>query len=289
VVDGALAELADRSLLTLSLDGQTVIVHCLIMRVMQDVLARRARIAAVCRDAASVLHRRAKALARSPDQAAVMDFTEQVAALQQTAAGAAAEADGDLDRMMLRLRSWALYLLIAAGGRADQAIGVGEPLTADLALMLGAGHPDRWPRATTWLSPTPRRAAPLRRRRCSSGRWPAGSGCWGPDHPDTLASRDNLGHAYQEAGRAGEAIALFEQTLATSTLTLGPDHPRTLISRAIWPAPTGKQACERACGASGSGEPGRAAQRRKRRARPAAHRRTRRRRAARRSRGPPAP
>ena len=37
----------------------------------------------------------------------------------------------------------------------------------------------------------------------------------GPDHPDTLASRSNLATPTR-AGRAAEAIALHEQTLAAS-------------------------------------------------------------------------
>ena len=53
----------------------------------------------------------------------------------------------------------------------------------------------------------------------------------GPDHPDTLASRNNLALAYQETGRTAEAIALHEQTLATRERLLGPDHPDTLTSR----------------------------------------------------------
>ena len=53
----------------------------------------------------------------------------------------------------------------------------------------------------------------------------------GPDHPSTLASRNNLANAYQDAGRLDEAIALHEQTLEDSTRILGPDHPDTLISR----------------------------------------------------------
>ena len=36
----------------------------------------------------------------------------------------------------------------------------------------------------------------------------------GPDHPLTLASRNNLAGAYRAAGRAAEAIPLCEQTLA---------------------------------------------------------------------------
>ena len=53
----------------------------------------------------------------------------------------------------------------------------------------------------------------------------------GPDHPDTLTSRNNLAYAYVAAGRAAEAIPLHEQTLAALERVLGPDHPYTLGSR----------------------------------------------------------
>ena len=33
----------------------------------------------------------------------------------------------------------------------------------------------------------------------------------GPDHPDTLKSRNNLASAYQEAGRTAEAMSLHEK------------------------------------------------------------------------------
>ena len=53
----------------------------------------------------------------------------------------------------------------------------------------------------------------------------------GPDHPSTLTSRGNLAGAYQSAGRLGQAIDLFERTLADIERVLGPDHPGTLTSR----------------------------------------------------------
>ena len=49
VVDRALARLAERSLLTFSLDGQTIIVHRLVSRVVRDGLARRGWLMSVCR------------------------------------------------------------------------------------------------------------------------------------------------------------------------------------------------------------------------------------------------
>jgi hypothetical protein len=36
----------------------------------------------------------------------------------------------------------------------------------------------------------------------------------GPDHPDTLASRNNLAYAYQSAGDVGRAIPIYQETLA---------------------------------------------------------------------------
>ncbi|QQQ58725.1 tetratricopeptide repeat protein [Actinomyces sp. HMT 175] len=58
------------------------------------------------------------------------------------------------------------------------------------------------------------------------------AGCiLGPDHASTLASRNNLAYAYQDAGRLNEAITLFEKNLKDLTRILGPDHPGTLASR----------------------------------------------------------
>ena len=53
----------------------------------------------------------------------------------------------------------------------------------------------------------------------------------GPDHPDTLASRNSLAGAYRDAGRLDKAITLYEQNLEDSIRVLGPDHPSTLASR----------------------------------------------------------
>ena len=64
----------------------------------------------------------------------------------------------------------------------------------------------------------------------------------GPDHPDTLKSRNNLANAYWSAGRNAEAIALHEETLKLRESKLGPDHPDTLRAATTWPSPTGPPA-----------------------------------------------
>jgi Tetratricopeptide repeat len=46
-----------------------------------------------------------------------------------------------------------------------------------------------------------------------------------------VTGRSNLAGANESAGRLGEAIGLYERTLADCERLLGPDHPDTLTSR----------------------------------------------------------
>ena len=58
----------------------------------------------------------------------------------------------------------------------------------------------------------------------------------GPDAPNTLATRINLGLYLGEVGRVPEAISGFKQLLADQ-LRIGPDAPNTLTTRnnlAFW-------------------------------------------------------
>ncbi len=230
MVDRALTRLAERSLLTFSQGGQTIIAHQLVMRVVRDTLTRSGRLMTVCRVAASVLEAYAESLKGSHDRQAIRDIPGQVAALLDRTAVSAGEADKELARL-LPLRSWALYHLNELGDSAAQAIGVGEPLTADFDRLLGPDHRD------TLLS-----RDSLAQAYQSAGRTAAAITLFeqtvaarkrvlGQDHPDTLQSRENLAGAYLEAGRAAEAIRLHEQTLAARERVLGPGHPRTLTSR----------------------------------------------------------
>ena len=230
LVDGALARLAERSLVTFSVDGGTVIAHHLVMRVVRDGLAHSERLTAVGQNAACVLRNRARSLVRSPDRPAVRDIAGQVAALHDTA-GPAAEAGGELAGKMLRLRSWALYYLALLGDSAPQAIAAGEAVAADSTRMLGPDHPDTlaaWDNLAIACQEAGRTAEAVRlHERALAGRVRA----LGPDHPDTLASRNNLAIACQQVGRRAEAVRLHERALAGRVRALGPDHPDTLASR----------------------------------------------------------
>jgi tetratricopeptide (TPR) repeat protein len=231
LVDRALGQLAVRSLLTFSLDGQTIIVHPLVKRVVREGLARRGHLTGTCRAAASVLRARAEAVKGSPDRQLVRDVPEQVAALLETTATIADEADEELTRTLLRLRFWALYHLNELGDTAEQAVAVGEPLTVDLEQVLGPDHADTLASqdglaVAYQAAGRTAEAIPLFEKVLGVQERVLGSG-----HPDTLAALDNLATAYRDAGRAAEAIRLHEQVVAAYERVLGPDDPDTLTSR----------------------------------------------------------
>jgi hypothetical protein len=74
-------------------------------------------------------------------------------------------------------------------------------------------------------------AAAPRRPRCTTRPWPTTSEYPARTTPAPWGSPNNLALAYWEAGRAAEALPLFEQTLPDRERVLGPDHPDTLGSR----------------------------------------------------------
>ena len=53
----------------------------------------------------------------------------------------------------------------------------------------------------------------------------------GPDHPDTLTSRNGLANVLRDLGRLEDAETEFGAVVEARTRVLGPDHPDTLTSR----------------------------------------------------------
>ena len=89
LVDRVLEWLSGRSLLTFSLDGQTVVMNRLVARVIRNGLARRGRLTAAYEAAAFVLDVYSRALVGSPDRRAVRGILQQVTALLDSLAGPA--------------------------------------------------------------------------------------------------------------------------------------------------------------------------------------------------------
>lgn len=230
VVDEALARLAEGSLLAFSLNGQTVMAHCLTLAVVRDGLSRQGRLAPVCRAVAEFLDAYAAMIAGSPDRAAVRDIPEQVMGLQENMVRCGVQAGDQMAMLLLSLRLWALYQLNDLGDSAPQAVAVGEPLVADFEQMFGRDHPDTLNAqnslALAYLGAgRAAEAIPLFEQALV-----AQERLHGPDHAQTLTSQGNLATAYLNAGRIGEAILHFELVLTIRQRALGPDHPDTLNS-----------------------------------------------------------
>ena len=231
LVDRVLEWLSGRSLLTFSLDGQTVVMNRLVARVIRNGLARRGRLTAAYEAAAFVLDVYSRALVGSPDRRAVRGILQQVTALLDSLAGPATEINEELAWVLLRLRFVAFYHALELGDSTPLAIAVGEPLAEDLGRLLGPEHPDtlnsRNSLAAAYLAagrvdeaiPLFEQILAVRQRML------------GPDDSETLVSQNNLASAYQDAGRIAEAIRLYELNLEVRERLLGSDHPSTLNSR----------------------------------------------------------
>jgi Tetratricopeptide repeat len=181
--DRVLARLAGVSLVTFSMDGTTVTAHRLVMRVIRDSLAAASRLTVTCQAAARVLDNQAGLLSERwhQDRTAARDQVEQITALAEAADRC--PADEDLDRAMIRLRWWAVWVLNRLGDSPGQAVTLGERLVADQERLLG------------------------------------------PDHPDTLASRNNLGEAHRDAGRTAEAIPCTSRPWPPASACWAPTTP----------------------------------------------------------------
>jgi tetratricopeptide (TPR) repeat protein len=249
-VAGALGQLAERSLLSLSPDGQVVSAGRPVLRAVRDRLAGQGRLAGTCRAAAAVLEARCEALVGSPNRAAVRDIPDQVRALGDVAAGLPGGPDAELGAALLRLRGWSLYHLNALGDQAQRAIVIGEPLIADTERALGPDDPDtlaaRNNLANAYQTAGRADEAIVLHEEVVAGR----ERMLGPDDPLTVQSRQNLAAAYRAAGRTEPsptdpdaiasqehtlvgpgAVALHEQVLSDRERALGPDDPDTLAAR----------------------------------------------------------
>jgi len=231
VADRALARLAGASLLTFSVDGSSVSVHRLVMRVIREQLAAADSLTPVCLAAAQLLDSMAASLIERwhQDRPAVRDLIEQIMALYESSPDSG--ADDALTRQILRLRWWATAFLGLLRDSTAQSILIGEALLPDMERVLGADHPDTLTMRNNLAADyqdagRAAEAIPLFEQTLADRERVLGA-----DHAHTLHTRGNLAAAYQVAGRTAEAITLHEQTLADRERVLGADDPSILRAR----------------------------------------------------------
>ena len=200
LVDQALEQLTERSLLGFSLDGQAVGVHRLVARVVRESLARRGRLATACQAAASVL-----------------DYLVEPGDSMPHAIAIGEPLAADLEQMLgpdhpgtLSVRN-SLATAYHATGRTAEAIPQVQQLLAARERLLGADHPSTLASRNNLASAyratgRPAEAIPLFEQNVA-----ACERLLGADHPKTLASRHGLDLARQESAQAGNALQARSQ------------------------------------------------------------------------------
>ena len=232
VVDSALGNLNDVSLLTFGADGDAVQVHRLVARIVRERSASEGTLPNTARAALKVFESVASSLDESWKEAAA---AQDVIAMIQELHGHLRQYFGELDittsERLLGLCNWAIYSLCELGDNPAEAVRFGELLASDCDRILGPDHKmtllEQGNLAYAYrLAGMLPNAIKLHERDVK-----AKEQLFDADDPDLMKARNNLGLAYREAGRLDEAIEMFERTLADRQRLRGDDHPETMRSR----------------------------------------------------------
>lgn len=234
-IDEALACLADASLLTFGGEDESnpmVTAHRLVMRVARERRAHDNGLAPLGIKTCALLATAAGVLGEPWRQRkSARDLVKHVIALNDHLALAVGTAERPLTEALLSRRGWALWCLNQLADSPAQAVALGEPLVADLALTLGDADPQTLTSRNDLAGAygdagRVDQAIPLLERTLEDRVRVLGEG-----HPDTLRSRNSLAVAYQGSSQVDKAIPLYERTLADRIRVLGERHPDTLRSR----------------------------------------------------------
>jgi tetratricopeptide (TPR) repeat protein len=231
-VDAALAQLADASLLTFSMDGSSVGAHRLIMRVIRELRAHDGSLAETGTAVARLLFAVSDSLKpiwQNPD--AARDLIEHIMALCEHLIPLLTEVDRELMVNLLVLRERAVSYLTELGDSPSQEIRYIQPILAEYEPFLGPDDPTTM-RMRSNLAGAYLKAGRIAEAIPLSERTLADQERFlGADHPVATIGRNNLARAYQLAGRLAEAIPLYERTLAEKERLFGSSHPDTLLAQ----------------------------------------------------------
>jgi hypothetical protein len=188
-LENAIARLARWALVATRADGDGVLLHEIVRRVVADRLRAENGLDAAIAEAADLLDRASFGEEQAWDRRDDGDqLIAHIAALSTSAGSVSASLPTETMQRVLALRQWATRQFSAVGDAA-RAVELAESIRTECETLLG------------------------------------------PDHPDTLATADNLVIAYVAARRSADALPLAEEVLETRERVLGEDHQDTLASR----------------------------------------------------------
>jgi Mrp family chromosome partitioning ATPase len=245
--DDALARLSRWSLISSRMDGDGVLLHELVRRVIADRLRADDALPRAIADAAELLGRATFGEDQAWDRRGEGDqLIAHIAALSTSAGSVSASLPTDVMERVLGLRQWATRQLSAVGD-GGRAVELAESIRSECETLLGPEHPDSMAASDNVVIAyvAARRASegiPLAREVLETRERVLGA-----DHQDTLSSRYTLAYAHEYAGRLGEAAELYQAAYTGYLRTYGPDNPQTATVgaalarvRALAPATSGR-------------------------------------------------
>ncbi|MWA15655.1 FxSxx-COOH system tetratricopeptide repeat protein [Streptomyces sp. BA2] len=222
--DDAVGRLCEASVVTLSLDGTTVLMHRLIQRIVRDQLLEEGRLGTRLTEAAAAL----RGLLTQADSTTATDAADRGLTDHILALWVAAVPLGDADRRALLDLPRAAVRLLVARGEVVRACSVGRDVLAEHERLVPSQDDNLFGALAALASAYQALdlydlTVALRERTAAAARER-----FGPHHPRTLEWVNSLGYALEGAGRLDEAEALHRQNLADSLEVNGPDGQTTM-------------------------------------------------------------
>lgn len=251
--EDTLTRLARWSLINNRMDGDGVLLHELVRRVVADRLRAEGALPKAISDAADLLSRVTFPEEQAWDRRGEGDqLIAHIASLSTAAGSVAATLPVAVTERVLSLRQWATRQLSAVGD-GGRAVELAESIRTECETLLGPDHPDSLAASDNVVVAyvAARRAAegiPLAQEVLTARERVLGS-----DHQDTLASRYTLAYAHEYAGQLPEAADLYRTAYNDYARMYGPDNPQTVTVgaalarvRALAPAQAPRHRGERA-------------------------------------------
>jgi hypothetical protein len=223
-----LSRLSRWSLVSSRMDGDGVLLHELIRRVVDDRLRTDDALPAAIADAATLLDQALFAEEQAWDRRAEGDqLIAHIAALSTSAGSTTSSLPTEAVERVLGLRQWATRQLSAVGD-GGRAVELAESIRQECETLLGPDHPGTLAASDNLV------IAYVAARRASDGIplaeevLGAREQQLGRSHQDTLASRYTLAYAHEYAGHLDEAVRLYDTAYTEYARVYGADHPQTL-------------------------------------------------------------
>jgi Tetratricopeptide repeat len=226
-LEDAVTRLGRWSLAAGRMDGDGVVLHEMIRRLVADRLRSEDALPKAIADAADLLDRATFGEEQAWDRRGEGDqLIAHIAALSTSAGSVSASLPTEITERVLSLRQWATRQLSAVGD-GNRAVELAESIRTECETLLGAEHPDSLVTSDNLViayvaARRSREGIPLAEEVLDTRER-----VLGPDHQDTLVSRYTLAYVNEYAGRLDKAVELYDRAYSGYLRTYGQDNSQT--------------------------------------------------------------